>query len=180
MYYEFDVINDGDTTLHNVRLADPLPQGTVPDDTVTWGGYYYDWVDGRYSLVWDLGDLAPGAAVKRCLELHTWGRDEPNYLVNTAYVYCDELPAVSSTHIEVYVECSAPGTPTGEPPATLTPSPTPTATSMLTATVTLTSTPTLAPTATLTPPPTVPTIPTIPVEPTVPVYRVFLPCVLKG
>jgi len=175
MYYEFDVINDGDITLHNVRLADPLPEGTTPDDTITWGGYYYDWVDGQYSLVWDLGDLPPGKAMKRCLELHTNGRDEPNYLVNTAYVYCDELAPVSSTHMELYVECSPPGTPTGELPATLTPSPTPSATS----TATAMPSPTSMSTATVTPRATATMSPTIPVEPTVPVYRLALPIVMK-
>jgi uncharacterized repeat protein (TIGR01451 family) len=128
MRYDIDVANEGSTTLHNVMVVDPLPEGTVPDDTITTQGYYWAWVDGAFSMVWPLGDLEPGASVKLLLELNTQQRRYPNYMLNKAYVYCDELQPSSSIWVHEYVECTPypPGveTPTMVPPYTSTPVPT--------------------------------------------------------
>jgi len=132
MRYNIDIVNEGDTTLHNVYISDPLPEGTCVDDTITTQGYYYRHDgNGAYSLVWELGDLEPGESVQKWLELQTWDRREPNLLINTAYVFCDELLPVSSTYTQEYVswpvECGGSGTPPLEYPLPrYTPTPGPT------------------------------------------------------
>jgi len=137
MRYNIDVQNEGDTTLHNVYVSNPLPDGTYPDDTITTPGYYYGYDgNGAFALIWDLGDLAPGEPGwtnvddMLHLELNTQGRREPGYLVHTAYVFCDELPPASSTYSQLYVdwptECGGDGTPPAETPPASTPTPWPT------------------------------------------------------
>lgn len=131
MRYNIDVTNQGDETLHNVYVSNPLPEGTYPDDTITTQGYYYGYDgNGAYALIWDLGDMDPSDTDQKWLELNTQGRREPGYLIHTAYVFCDELPPASSTHSQLYVdwpvECGGPGIPPEETPPASTPTPRPT------------------------------------------------------
>lgn len=177
MRYNIDVTNQGDETLHNVYVSNPLPEGTYPDDTITTQGYYYGYDgNGAYALIWDLGDMDPSDTDQKWLELNTQGRREPGYLIHTAYVFCDELPSTSSTHSQLYVdwpvECGGSGIPPEETPPASTPTPTPTATATNTPTYTPTATPTYTPTWT----PTATCSPT-PIET---LFRLNLPVIFKG
>ncbi|MFH1927527.1 MAG: hypothetical protein ABIK79_05060 [Chloroflexota bacterium] len=177
MRYNIDITNQGDETLHNVYVSNPLPEGTYPDDTITTQGYYYGYDgNGAYALIWDLGDMDPSDTDQKWLELNTQGRREPGYLIHTAYVFCDELPSTSSTHSQLYVdwpvECGGSGIPPEETPPASTPTPTPTATATNTPTYTPTATPTYTPTWT----PTATCSPT-PIET---LFRLNLPVIFKG